>query len=620
VSDAGLGGLPAQRPDQLRSNYPPTGVQPGSATGIIRARLVIISGTSGGVFVYNGTPALGNPPIVSITAASTDPYGNAVIPGLDVTEGSITGTVITGASITGATITGTTFDGTDFVVNQDGMFFYSSTPGVFLGTNHGSFTTVEAAVGTLLAFRGYNFQADGIPSAYPGTNAGPIPAGVTVPVISFYPPQISAGAFYDVVGLKNGTYDSFLTAYFSSVTVPAGGTVYMTCFHEGESNIYAAGEPAPVRNGTAAEYAAMHAHLHTLCSTHAPAGVKYGQIFSSFSENTGSSSYPLAQWVAPGMDFYGIDGYEGSSADTIANQFDTPAAAIETVQTAPLLLVPETNSYLEADRPLWFADVAQWCTTNGAPVMCTFWGSAPYAWVAGDTATIAELTSILDNPPTVAELIASVAPVAGTDASGNAYLAGLAAYEGNSAVAIEGNELAFASAPGVAGPWTVSVAVTEESGQLEYSAPDGNSYDMGRLTLGFTGLTINSSTVPVVLASAPVAVGRYAFRGYVIYANTTAAAPPNFEFTGPATTSANYWFRNNSVAAGTVTATAAIKNALAATFAGGNANTAGQILEYEGEVVFSASGTFTLEGLETVSGDSVSVTQGLLVLEPVVAT
>jgi hypothetical protein len=82
---------------------------------VVRARTVIISGTGAGVgvFVYNGTPALGNAPIVSITSASADPYGNAVVPGLDVTQG---------------TISGTTISGPDYVINSAGLFVYEGTP------------------------------------------------------------------------------------------------------------------------------------------------------------------------------------------------------------------------------------------------------------------------------------------------------------------------------------------------------------------------------------------------------------------------------------------------------------------------------------------------------------
>jgi hypothetical protein len=117
VSIPGTGGLPARRPDQV-SQPPVTPVSPGAAAGIVRARQVIVSGIAEGVFVYNGTPAKGNEPIVSITNQSADPFGNPVVPGLDVTQGAITGTVITGS----------TFSGTDFVINSAGAFFYSGTP------------------------------------------------------------------------------------------------------------------------------------------------------------------------------------------------------------------------------------------------------------------------------------------------------------------------------------------------------------------------------------------------------------------------------------------------------------------------------------------------------------
>jgi hypothetical protein len=55
---------------------------------------VIIEGPGGGLFLYIGTPGPGNPPVVSITENTTDPYGNPVTPGLDVTQGIISGTNI----------------------------------------------------------------------------------------------------------------------------------------------------------------------------------------------------------------------------------------------------------------------------------------------------------------------------------------------------------------------------------------------------------------------------------------------------------------------------------------------------------------------------------------------
>lgn len=95
----------------------PVGVQPGSP-GLVLARLVVLFGSSAGLFLYSGVPGLGNPPVVSITEASTDPFGNAVVPGLDVTAGAISGT----------TISGSTFLGVDLIINSSGIFLYSGTP------------------------------------------------------------------------------------------------------------------------------------------------------------------------------------------------------------------------------------------------------------------------------------------------------------------------------------------------------------------------------------------------------------------------------------------------------------------------------------------------------------
>ena len=143
MSFLGLGGLARRRPDQ-QSQPPAAAVQPGSSSGVVTARLVIVSGAGvSGVFVYSGTPGLGNPPIVSITNASVDPFGNTVVPGLDVTQGSITGTTITGGTISGTTISGATFDGTDFIINTAGAFFYFGTP-----ANNNLAVSIAGAAGT----------------------------------------------------------------------------------------------------------------------------------------------------------------------------------------------------------------------------------------------------------------------------------------------------------------------------------------------------------------------------------------------------------------------------------------------------------------------------------------
>jgi hypothetical protein len=81
------GGTPARRPDQLLQPVSRSGTGPAPQSQIFIGKLVVIfgSGPSTGLFVYNGTPkgpvpGPANPPILAITTAATDPYGNTVTP------------------------------------------------------------------------------------------------------------------------------------------------------------------------------------------------------------------------------------------------------------------------------------------------------------------------------------------------------------------------------------------------------------------------------------------------------------------------------------------------------------------------------------------------------------
>lgn len=76
---AGLGTLPPPRVDQLRQ--PASSALQAGSPQTIRARFVIVSGTGGGVFVYS-TPGPGNPPLYSVSNATTDPYNNTIFPGI----------------------------------------------------------------------------------------------------------------------------------------------------------------------------------------------------------------------------------------------------------------------------------------------------------------------------------------------------------------------------------------------------------------------------------------------------------------------------------------------------------------------------------------------------------
>lgn len=66
-----------------------------------------------GSFFYSGTPSAGNLIVSIASTAGTDAFGNAYPQGINVTQG---------------TISGTTISGTDYVINSTGAFFYSSAP------------------------------------------------------------------------------------------------------------------------------------------------------------------------------------------------------------------------------------------------------------------------------------------------------------------------------------------------------------------------------------------------------------------------------------------------------------------------------------------------------------
>ena len=102
--------LPPQRLDQRYTPPDLPALAPTSA-GIFRGRLVIVygSGANTGVFVYNGAPAAGNPPIFWATSASSDPFGNAL------------------PSTVGVAGSGT-FEAGNTIVNASGTFVYSTTP------------------------------------------------------------------------------------------------------------------------------------------------------------------------------------------------------------------------------------------------------------------------------------------------------------------------------------------------------------------------------------------------------------------------------------------------------------------------------------------------------------
>lgn len=255
-----------------------------------------------------------------------------------------------------------------------------------LGCNKGEFATMDAAISPAMrGYRGYMYPQSQVPAVWPGPDAGPVPSGVLLPSISVAAPYLT-GTTPDVAGVISGKYDAALVAWFK--LVPAAALV--TLGHEYEANYQ-----APVYGWTPAQIKAMHEHVYPLFKENAAPGARYGQCFSSWSGYTASSSYPLTQWVLPGLDYYAVDGYQDAAVPTVAGVFGACATQIAAAQPNPQLAVFEVNSAVPATRAEFFTQSWAWAKSEGCLTFNAFWAaSGTYGWSASDTATIEALSSI----------------------------------------------------------------------------------------------------------------------------------------------------------------------------------------------------------------------------------
>lgn len=214
-----------------------------------------------------------------------------------------------------------------------------------------------------------------MPATWPGPGAKPVPAAAKLPVISIKP---------DIGELLSGALDAQLSAF--AALVPAGAMV--TCWHEGET----------AGNGlSAGQVRALHARSRRIFKAASP-HCRYGQIVSCYTATRASGHYPLGQWMAPGLDFYGLDGYQAAASHTAASVFGTAASQISRALGPVQLAVTECNSVIPASRPKWFMDTWSWAQAHGCLTYFTFWYGAgtatPYAWLPDDSATISALAGI----------------------------------------------------------------------------------------------------------------------------------------------------------------------------------------------------------------------------------
>ena len=228
---------------------------------VVIATLVIVEGTGGGLFVYNGTPGPANPPVFSVVApgVTKDPYGNTVaavmeagVPGTGQTQIDQSGNILLagpdgspviqlnpshqriqlysdpagagallaslasvagtdqygntypqGLLITTGLIQGTTFEGAEFIINTAGAFFYATTPAF-----GNLIATIANSGGTDSFGNAYIGVAGGGYAAYTFVSPNFLATAYAASGIQFFKASSAAGPYTSVgtaVGFDAGT-------------------------------------------------------------------------------------------------------------------------------------------------------------------------------------------------------------------------------------------------------------------------------------------------------------------------------------------------------------------------------------------------------------------------------
>jgi hypothetical protein len=655
VTMAGRGGLPEPRPDQQR-NYPPSGVQPGSFSGIIRARVIIVSGAGGGVFVYNGTPAAGNPPVLSIVApgVTTDPFGNPVnavmnignlsgahfgvdqfgnvymanaagtttiymSPTSNVIEFFPTGTG-TGPAISIASIAGTDAFGNTFPagIALAGLPFliYSGTPAA--GNLIGSWSPVS----TTDTFG--NPVAQGLTVAQGTLNVG----SVTAQTETLSPgPSLWYGSTGTAVQLftANGTFTPPATFVAGSAQVLAIGPGAGGSLGAGVAG--AGGGAGASAYNAAAPFTALTGYAVTVPAAGTASATTIATDSTTISApgghaSAGGGAGGLGGTAGTGP--AGTTGFAGGKGGTAASVSGGGGGGAGGTAAGGAGGVPTGGIGAPAFGVFPGGGTGGAGNSSGAGHAGTGYGAGggggPSGFSAG-AGTAGMVYIVYSVTGGVSGLVNSVATAGGTDPNtGDAYQPGITNYNlsfGNLVSLSSGilfietvsTSLNIQNSSG----WPVAVATTA----------DGNTYDMTRLTAVASGQTFNSLTFTDVTGTrVNVGAGTYKVTGQVNLSPSAAAGAASFQFTGTATiTSMRVTFKGlNTGSPGSLSATLDT-TALTSAVTGGTFPATRQVWEISGTIVVSAAGTFGLQGACTVAADTWTVVGNgtWLQIEPVVA-
>jgi hypothetical protein len=601
------GGLPPRRPDQYQA--PAAGqLLPPTQPGIFLGRLVIINGggTNSGLFIYNGTGAPGNPPVLAAVAPGTtvDPFGNPVNAVLNIGNYSAahfgvdqTGNVyLSNASGLVTMFMSPTSQVLEFFPSGAGngppLITLASATGV---DQYGNAFSIGANIagGTLSGVSIQGSQASFNPgpvlmygnsltttqSLTASGNIGPIPAGVTTATIYAYGEGGNGFAGAGALGGSSGGGGGVsvgtipVTAGLSyAATIGTGGTGTATTI---------TGDSGPAITAGAGGSAS---------SITTPGAAGTGTTFNGGAGANASGTKGAGGGGGAGPASAGSgggaagNGGAGGTAGTI-----TPAGG--------------TGGTGGAAGGGGHGAVGGTGTPPGGGG-----GGGGQGSIGGGNAGPGgrgQLVAVYTAAGGSSALLNSFAQGTGIDpVTGSGYVGGITNY--NPAF---GNYISMSS--GVLFINTVAATLNIQNGSgfpvTVATTADGNTYDMTRLTSVATGQTVTGVAFTDIAGTRQnVGALKYWIEGQLDVGPSQAAGAVQLQFTGTATVASARINLNEIVAGGTGTqGFNGDITALAASVTGTVfANTNRRIWTIRGSVVFSAAGTFGLQGACSVAGDS----------------
>lgn len=604
----------------------------------IIANIVIIEGDNAGLFVYNGTPSLGNPPILSITDSTTDPYGNTVTPSLSLS--GLPELIYSGSPMLGnliATISGQS--GTDEFGNTyvaGAQFGAPGTEQIQLIPNANTPLTLTGTISGILGGIAA-LQTTDTDQEFAGIVASAIlGSGATAKMATVVSSPFGTQGTCILLTAQNDGGTDTAWSMICATSTPDDTTLVITpllwiapyaiVLYSGASGITVVTKTSGSGNIPIPSNALATAKGE--CG--APGGgggtaANFGAAAAGAGEYAAEPNLAITPGgnVAYNVGAPGTGGINGGAASTDGGNVTLTGSAVTVTANGGK---KGTSTATPGNGGSGSTNTVHFNGGNGGTTV----GGKNGGGGGGGAAGPASIGGNGSEGETNGGLggIASIGGgdggsggnngkngVAGAFPGGGGGGSGSGGNGGNGAVGYA--KLTYSTgAPAIAASIAVR-AITDPfgtaipAGTILPGPGDGNQYNSGPLVLYSTLATqsITSTSFTTVNGmSCPVVAGTYHFRGVVIWTQGSTAVAQKFVINGPANSQSRVFYvfyEENSGASNGISHTGVTGTITSPAFG------VGDIIQmwFEGIVTFSAAGTFAIQAAEGTSGDSFTVDQ-----------